>query len=850
MLIKNCLSLLLFSVSLSALTQKVPLTYYLPDIDYDESITTPEEFLGHQVGEWHVSHDRLYYYMKQLASESERIVLNQIGKTHEDRPLINLIITSPRNHRQLDQIKETHKALTFVDQSSAVNIDDLPVVIYQGYSIHGNEASGSNAALMNAYYLASGLSDHVLELLDNSVIILDPSFNPDGLHRFSTWANSHKNKNITADPNHREYREPWPRGRTNHYWFDLNRDWLLLTHPESRARIKVFHEWKPDILTDHHEMGTNSTFFFQPGIPSRTNPNTPNQNQNLTFEIGKFHARALDKIGSLYYTKESFDDYYYGKGSTYPDVNGGIGILFEQASSRGHAQESAHGLLTFPFAIRNQVVTSLSTQEAGLALRKDLLEYKRKFFQDARSEAKRFPVKAYVFGNSIDPFRTNRFIEILRGHEIEVYHLAKDTRATNRQFNASESFVVPTNQLQFKLIKSIFEKVNTFRDSLFYDVSAWTLPLAFDLNYGELRGNIQSHIGSSVKPVNATTYTEISEVPYAFLVDWSDYLAPSVLNELLRKELVIRVSHRDFTVNINGHNMQFRKGTLIVPADNQPVTLEELNDLLRDLGSKYFVNITEVPTGLTSGGFSLGSPSMSALKKSDVAILVGEGVSGYDSGETWHHCDQVLQISVPLLDITRFGNLNIDRYNTIVMVDGNYRAMESQVEKLKAWISDGGNVIASRRAINWLKSKEILKIEKVDMPKDEKAKQSEYGNRRNERGARVTGGAIVQMNIDLTHPLFYGYDDPYLATFKKGNDFYQPLDDAYSTPGRYTSSPLLSGYMHTENLSKLPNSAGVFVAKSGRGRIIGIVDNPHFRGYWWGCSKLFANAVFFGHILN
>ena len=254
-------NLLLFSF-LTSNAQRVDLTYYLPDIAYDQDITTPEEFLGHQVGEWHVTHDQLYFYMKQLASETDRIAINEIGKTHENRRLVNLIYTSPENHKNLDKLKQDHKALTFANHSNNVNIDDIPVVIYQGYSIHGNESSGSNAALMNAYYLAAGQSDHVLDLLDHAVIILDPSYNPDGLQRFSTWANSHKGKNITSDPNHREYDETWPRGRTNHYWFDLNRDWLLLTHPESQARLKVFHEWKPDILTDHHEMGSNSDFLL------------------------------------------------------------------------------------------------------------------------------------------------------------------------------------------------------------------------------------------------------------------------------------------------------------------------------------------------------------------------------------------------------------------------------------------------------------------------------------------------------------------------------------------------------------------------------------------------------------
>ncbi len=841
---KNYLLVLLLGSYFQITAQSVDLNYYLPDIPLNEAISTPEEFLGYQVGDWHVSHDQLHYYMKHVASQSDRIVINEIGRTHENRPLLNLIITSPENHSKLDQIKANHRSLTDPNSSASADIENIPVVIYQGYSIHGNEASGSNAALLNAYYLAAGQSDHLNDLLDHAVIILDPSFNPDGLHRFSTWANEHKGKHITPDPNHREYRESWPRGRTNHYWFDLNRDWLLLTHPESQARIKVFHEWKPDILTDHHEMGTNSTFFFQPGVPDRTNPNTPNENQNLTFEIGKFHAKALDKIGSLYYTKESFDDYYYGKGSTYPDINGGIGILFEQASSRGHAQESAHGLLTFPFTIRNQFTTSMSTQDAGLALRKDILSFKRKFFQDAQKEAKSATTKAYVFGSNIDHTRADRLLEILQSHDIKVHTLSKKVNAGGHQFDAGDGYIVPTDQYQYKLIKTIFEEVKTFKDSLFYDVSAWTLPHAFDLEYGEVKGNPSSHIGPIASPKSIEYYTSIGEDPYGYIADWSAYGAPTFLDKILKKGVTVRVSHKDFIANINGKNQAFRKGTLIIPNENKGISGSELKSLVQKLAEKHKVPTTEISSGLTNGGFSLGSPSMSSLDKVNVAILVGEGVNSYDAGEAWHQMDQNFKIATPLLDINSLGRMNLDRYDVLIMSDGNYNALNGDVDKLKAWIRGGGNLVASKRAIDWLISKELCSAKKVTSKEEEKRKKGVYNKRSPERGAQVTGGAITNVKVDLTHPLFYGYNDSYLATFKKGNNFYEPLGDIYNTPGRYTSTPVLSGYLHSKNVDKVKNSAAVFVDRQGRGKVIGLVDNPNFRGYWWGSSKLFANAIF------
>ncbi|MGB5356057.1 MAG: M14 family zinc carboxypeptidase, partial [Eudoraea sp.] len=324
---KNFLSLFLLVSCLGFSQEALNLDYYLPqNITYNESIPTPKEIIGHEVGEWHVTHDKLMFYMHQLAAKSERISIESRGETFEGRPILLLTITSTKNHQNLESIRQNHVALTEAGQEGA-SLEEMPIVVYQGFSIHGNEASGANAGLLYAYYLAAAEGPEIEALLDSAVILLDPSFNPDGLQRFAYWANTNKSINLNPDPNEREYHEVWPGGRTNHYWFDMNRDWLPVQLPESRARIKTFHKWLPNILTDHHEMTTNSTFFFQPGVQSRVHPLTPKLNQELTAEIGSYHAKALDKLGSLYFTEERYDDYYYGKGSTFPDVNGGIGIL-------------------------------------------------------------------------------------------------------------------------------------------------------------------------------------------------------------------------------------------------------------------------------------------------------------------------------------------------------------------------------------------------------------------------------------------------------------------------------------------------------------------------------------------
>ncbi|MEN8836031.1 MAG: M14 family zinc carboxypeptidase, partial [Polaribacter sp.] len=396
---------LLFSIYSTA--QDVDLSYYLPTENYDGSIPTPKEIIGHEVGEWHITHDKLVEYMKALAASSDRISIETRGKTYEGRPLLLLTITSGENQKNIAQIRKQHIDAT---NDASLSIDN-PIVVYQGFSIHGNEPSGSNAALAVAYYLAASTSSATQDLLKNTIILFDPSFNPDGLQRFAYWANTNRSKNINPDPNDREYSEIWPRGRTNHYQFDMNRDWLPVQLPESKARIATFHKWLPNILTDHHEMGSNSSFFFQPGIPSRTNPLTPQMNQDLTREIATYHAKALDKIGSMYYSEESFDDFYYGKGSTFPDINGSIGILFEQASSRGHAQETLNGILTFPFTIRNQATAAFSTLEAANKMRLKILKYQQDFYKESRNTGVK---NAIVFGDEKDAAKTFHLAEVLK----------------------------------------------------------------------------------------------------------------------------------------------------------------------------------------------------------------------------------------------------------------------------------------------------------------------------------------------------------------------------------------------------------------------------------------------------
>lgn len=809
------------------------LSYYLPqNTSYNQAIPTPQSVIGHEVGEWHVTHDKLVEYMKALAESSERITYENRGTTYEGRPLVLLTITSPKNHQNIDAIREQHIAAT--EDNISVSTSNMPVVVNQGFSIHGNEPSGSNAALLAAYYLAAAESSEVKEMLDHMVVLFDPSFNPDGLQRFAYWANSNRSKNLNPDPNDREFSEVWPGGRTNHYWFDMNRDWLPVQLPESKVRLETFHKWLPNILTDHHEMGTNSSFFFQPGIPSRTHPLTPQLNQELTRRIGDFHAKALDKIGSFYYTEESFDDFYYGKGSTFPDINGGIGILFEQASSRGHVQESDNGLLTFPFTIRNQFTAALSTLEAAKHMREDILKYQHDFFKNARSESKKNTANTIIFGDEKDAAKTFELAEILRRHQIKIYELKEDATIDGKKFKRGYSYVVPKNQKNTRLINAMFEKRTTFQDSLFYDVSAWTLPLAFNLDYVEAGST--SNMGQQVIDLKMKAGQVSAKSDYAYLMEWHEYYTPRVLNQILKNDVRAKVAMKQFSTNGNDYDY----GTIMIPVQNQSKNADELYTFLNMLAKESHVRIQAVATGLTQG-IDLGSNQFRSLSQPKVAMIVGRGVSPYDAGEIWHLLDQRYDMTLTKLDTDHLDRADLSRYNTIILPSATLSKIAA--EKLTTWVENGGTLIGFENAVRWLNTHKFIKL---DFKKSERiAKNVTYEDRSDYNGAQVIGGAIFEAKLDRSHPINFGYKNEKLPLFRGSTIFINPDKQSYNNPIQYTQNPLLSGYVSKQNLDSLSLSVPYQMQRMKRGKVVAFTDNTNFRAFWFGTNKLMMNAIFF-----
>lgn len=814
----------------------VNLDYYLPtNVSYNPNIPTPKSSIGHQVGDWHITHDKLVQYMYALASSSDRITIEDRGATFEGRPLLLLTITSANNHLNIETIRQQHLELT-QKEPSTTNINEMPIVVQQGFSIHGNEPSGSNAALAVAYYLAAAQGPAIDTLLNNTVILFDPSYNPDGLQRFAYWANTNKSKNINPDPNDREYDEVWPGGRTNHYWFDMNRDWLPVQLPESRARIATFHKWMPNILTDHHEMGTNSSFFFQPGIPSRTHPLTPQQNQDLTGEIGTYHATAFDKIGSFYYSKESFDDFYYGKGSTFPDINGSIGILFEQASSRGHAQESVNGILTFPFTIRNQFTAALSTLEAAVAMRQKILSYQQEFYQQAFKEAAK--ADAIVFGDEKDPSKAYHLAEILMRQNIQVHKIANDFTSKGKRYTKESSYAVPKNQRQHRLINAMFEKRTEFKDSLFYDVSAWTLPLAFNLDYNQ---NIPTNkVGEKITTLTKPGATAPKYSEYGYLMQWHDYYTPKALNMLLKKGIRAKVGMTPFT----SQDKKYDYGTILIPVQNQDLSPKDIAKAIEEIVAQTGVTIDPANSGQTQK-VNLGSNQFKALKLPKVAMLVGDGINPYDAGEIWHLFDQRYDMHITKLDTKNFRRVDISKYTDIIMPATRGNALNKDAaKKLKTWVQNGGTLIGYKSAGKWLEKNEFMKM--TFKSNKTTATDISFEQRSNYNGAQYIGGAIFQTTLDRSHPIAFGHKNKNLPVFRNTTLFIEADKNSYNNPIKYTASPLLSGYISLPNLELLKNTVPFKKAKLGRGNVLYFTDNTNFRAFWYGTNKLLMNAIFFG----
>ncbi|MGJ8662386.1 MAG: M14 family zinc carboxypeptidase [Marinicella sp.] len=824
-----CLLLLSLQVSTK------PLTYFLPQEEmFDASIPSPDVVLGQTLGDRHLRHDQLISYLSVIAASRPEAKLIDYGQTNEGRRLVLLAISSAENIQNIDQLK--------------TNPDLLK--IWNGFSVHGDESSGSNASVLYAWYLLATNNTEIKSALNDTVILIDPSINPDGLARFTTYVNNNRSLTTVTDHNDMSHNEPWPTGRTNHYWFDLNRDWLLLTQTESKARIQQFHEWQPHILTDHHEMGAAGSFFFQPGVPSRKNPLITAKNLQLTNQLANYHAAALDQIGQTYYNEESFDDFYPGKGSTYPDLQGSVGILFEQSTANGGVMGTRNGERSLASGIRNQFLTARSTLIGGHQNRKSFIDYKKDFFNQAIQTAEKLPQKGYLIDVSNNPYEGNRLQKFLSQHQIKFANLSADKTIKGHTYKKDNALYISLNQAQTTLVQSFFSTDTTFNDNTFYDVSAWNLGMAWGLKWHAVTSNVSTN--DQLQEHKTNNLYNKSAIAYVF--DWNTGNAPAALQFLSQRNDPVWISGK--SLNINGH--QVPAGSFVLPVKAN-TNQDELFSVLSTITDAFEVQWYPLLTSLADQGVDLGSPKVQQLKQPKVMMIIGQGIDAYQAGSLWHLFDTQVFMPISKVQLSHLTQVDFNDYTHIIMPSGNYKQglNEKTTEKLKQWVQAGGHLIAIQKAANWVESQ----LEASDNEKtEEQAKKAEPTERKSyaqydkDHADRVLGGAIVSADADLTHPLAFGTNLDVQHVLMKGDAVLKPSSNkelpVYHMPLRVTEQVRAAGYVSDYWHEKLKHAPLVMAQKTGRGTLIKFGFNPNFRAFWYGTQRWIINAVFHADLIR
>ncbi|MDN3652296.1 M14 family zinc carboxypeptidase [Thalassotalea ponticola] len=843
-----------------------PLDYYFDQhTRFKQNIPTPHEVIGIEVGERHLRHDQLIHYFQALAKASSNVQLTDIGTTYQGRRQIIATVSSADNLANLDRILDNR-------HTSYQQRNSDPAVIWLGYSIHGNEISGSHASLLLAYQLAASTSPEISQLLKDLIIVIEPSMNPDGMDRFANWVNTNRGATVNGDPNHREHHLQWPNSRLNHYMFDLNRDWLALSQRESQNRLRYYHRYKPNVLADFHEMDHNSSYFFQPGVPSRNNPLTPSENIELTELLATFHARELDANNRLYYSEESFDDFFYGKGSTYPDINGAIGILFEQASSRGFVQDTINGPLTFAYGIKNHLLTSLSTLKGAWQHKKRLHRYRHQFYQQIDDLVDEQDFAGYVF-TSADAKRLQMFLQLLEQHQIDAYALSKDYRHKSDIYLADNSYFVPLQQPQYRLVKTLFSRVTEFADSTFYDVSGWTMPLAFNLRYNQVdtdRGlsvstlrwqwqqnelaNHPIHADNSDVALTQSDDSSAAMQPstaYAYVFDWQRFNAPKLLNQLLQHGIKARVATKPFNAFFDEQTTAFNAGTIIIPSALQTTPQWQLT--LQQFAQQSDITLTRLLSGYNDG-IDVGSPSVMPIKPVKVMIIGGYGISDNEVGHMLYYLDQQMTIAASVIDVYRLDTINFNDYTHILLVDGDYNVVgEKTASKLRHFVEQGGVVYGQKAGVAYLSANGLLRAKLASATDAQRAFNGQgldYQQLSEFYAKQRIAGSILHTQLDTTHPLAFGVSNGNLPIFKNSNDIIKLPNEPFITLGRYHAKPLLSGYVAQPLLNQLSDNAAIVAHTLGQGRVIASDSNLVFRGHWPATAKIIANALFFAHAFD
>lgn len=817
----------------------------------EAQLKSPEEFLGYKTGSRYTPHWKIVSYFNYVAANAPSSVkLQQYGETNEGRPLLLAFISSSENIQQLESIRMNNLRLAnLAKDKAAPSEENAPALVWLSYNVHGNETSSSEAALMTIWALVDPSNARTKEWLKNTVVIIDPCMNPDGRDRYVNWFNSIVGKNANPQRISREHREPWPGGRTNHYNFDLNRDWAWQTQLESRQRIKVYNEWMPQIHVDYHEQGVNEPYYFAPAAQPYHDVITPWQ-RDFQVTIGKNHAKYFDANGWLYFTKEVFDLYYPSYGDTYPTYNGAIGMTYEQGGggAGGAAVINDEGdTLTLLDRATHHFTTSLSTIEIASLNAGKLVKEFRKFFNDAvTSGAGEY--KTYVIKNNLkDIERIGSLLDLLDKNGIQYNAGSGSGKGYNYNTGKEESFsmnndiLISSLQPRSAMVKVLFEPKGRLVDSATYDITAWSLPYAYGLTGYASRDRLNA--GTTItkrKVVN-------EETNYGYVIPWNGIQTVKTAGQLLQKGILLRFSETPFEVNGN----KFDRGAILVLKTANKSLGNNLWNEVRKTADANNVKLFSVTTGFVDKGFDFGSDKVHPFKAPKVVLLTGEGIGSNAAGEIWHFFEQQIDYPVTLVNVSDIGRINFNETDVIIMPDGNYKFLTDKVqtEAFKEWINKGGRVVALEGAVGALSKAEFgLKVKKGDEQekKDEKENYEvlkKFEERERDFIPSITPGSIYKVELDNTHPLAFGYPD-YYYTLKMDDNVYDFIKEGGWNVGVIKKDNQVAGFVGSKLKSKLKDGLVFGVQQMGNGTISYLTDNIMFRNFWENGKLMFCNAVF------
>jgi len=795
-------------------------------------LKSPSEFLGYELGTQFTRHHEVVDYYQYLAeAEPQRMNLMEYGKTNERRPLLLATISTKENMQNLDKIKEEHM--------KGINGEGSPdkAIVWLSYNVHGNESVSTEASMQTIYDLFTTKSNY----LENIVVLIDPCINPDGRDRYVNWYNQFKNSPNQVDPNSKEHHENWWSGRSNHYMFDLNRDWAWLTQVESQQRLKQFNKWLPHVHVDFHEQGVDNPYYFAPAAEPFHEVITDFQRE-FQETIGRNHAKYFDENGWFYFTKEVFDLLYPSYGDTYPTYNGGIGMTYEQGGSgrAGLAITTSIGdTLTLKDRIAHHLTTGLSTVEVASKNVSKLNDEFKKFYLN-----KNFKYESYVLNGN--PDKIEALADLLSKHEIEYQ---AGSNATVKGYNyatgksgslksTDKSLVISSNQPKSTLVKVLFEPMAKLSDSVTYDITAWSLPYAYGLDAIAS----ESNLNGSTSPLNKSEVNSFKADKYAYLADWNSMKDARFLAELLRNKVRVRYAHKPFTLDGISHD----RGTLIITkGDNKH--LKNFNEVLRTASTNHSKNLTSTNTGFVESGKDFGSGYVDVLQDLKIAVLSGEPTSTLRFGEIWNFFEQQLDYPISVLDEAYFGRVDLANYDILILPDGRgYNSFLSTYnkEKIMDWVKRGGKLIAMGGAIDGITaSDKDFELSEKEMPKDTSTTIESFEVSEREQIKSAITGAIFKATVDNTNPLAYGYDDTYF-TLKLGARAYNYLENGSAVYLSEGANEPVSGFAGSEAKKKIAETLIFGTEDMGRGQVIYMVDNPLFRGFWENGKLFFANALF------